>query len=804
MIDQTLRWGTLDRIIEVENSDHFIVDLYPYKIKNRELFYDRNHPKNLNPYSKSYSNYWSGFLRKCIEGKWVLDKNKNGDSCWVYTPPKLFFYLNYIKIPDKFRRPISPRLRDNESIMATYMFVMDGFSGFMDDNIYTCNRLVKKIEDYRNAMTKEDKAKYMLEAWEEKKLEDMTNLKNPSTGQYKKYVDPWVYLTEHYLINHNQGKPLGLPLYDNNRQNAMIIAARACGKSMFAYLGDLLHEFLLGGIRRWEDIKDVNNKLVFKFGSKKAEALNTTLEDINSAMTMLPGKHPMFPKYLGSFAKRLAGGVMEQGKTAKHEVKRQNNTVEISGNTMQLISIKAAKDLAGGRLRRVGIEEVGFLKEVTEVFSVLENSIKVDSDTVGSIVCTGTGGEQEDITGAKTIYENPLGYNVAAMPDYYNRSTNKTLAGLFMSVLYQSESYKDDQGNTRLLEAFEATIKDRRFKKVNKDASSFLKSIMFNPLYPKEMLIPKQKNRFPTLEMSNFRSKLIDMDYLKSNTRMGWFYWDQLSKNGVRFDVDLKKERVPILEWGKEDKMDSLEGSFIMYEDVIENAPQGLYYVIVDPVSTSGNGSSQNSILVYKADYIGGDSMMRDTIVGEWTGRHESISDTYEFIVMISKYYNAGIFQETNVPYFQEWCRENDYFSSLVGEPIRTMQNIYKGKVKPSFYGKGVKMNKQLNSHAYLKLADWFKQPVSKDKDGIVTKRKFEEIPSLRILSEAIHFDPDMKTQFDGISSLYLLMLLKNELSEQELLVDIDGDDENGYYEEYSENDMVNQHGRENISFLDF
>jgi len=535
VIQKELRYGALNRIIELEGTEDFAVDLFPYKIKNRELFYDRTHPKNLNPYSNSYSNYWSQFLRKSIEGKWVEDTDKDGNSTWVFMPPKMFFYINYIKIPDENRRPIKPRLRDNEWIIFTYFFIMDGFSGFEGDEIYTCNNLVKKLEDYEAAVDDKDKKKLQLEKWEKKWLEEDPTVINKKTKKYKRYVDPWIYLTEHYLINHNRNKPLGLPMYHNNRQNAMLLASRAVGKSYNAYLGDLLHEFLLGGIRRWEEIADINNKLVFKLGSSKAEALNITLADISSALTMLPGKHQMYPRYGGAFYKNLAGGAFEQGNTIKHEVKRKDLSIEIPGSTMQLIAIKKAKDLASGRLRRVGIEEVGFLNDVTSVFSVLENSIKVGKRTVGSIVCAGTGGSSEDIEGSKTIYESPEGYNVVSIPDYYKKTNKKGRVGLFVSYLYAAEAYNDENGNTNLLEALRSALRERVEKKATKDAMSFLEYVMFNPLYPKEMLIPKGKNRFPTLQMSNFRNELLSSNFMQSSMRKGWFNWNPLKERGVEF-----------------------------------------------------------------------------------------------------------------------------------------------------------------------------------------------------------------------------------------------------------------------------
>jgi hypothetical protein len=70
--------GSVNRIIEASNGD-FAVDLFPYKIKNRELFYDRDHPVNISPESFEYEIYWNSKLKNYLEGRWVDD-----EGTWVF------------------------------------------------------------------------------------------------------------------------------------------------------------------------------------------------------------------------------------------------------------------------------------------------------------------------------------------------------------------------------------------------------------------------------------------------------------------------------------------------------------------------------------------------------------------------------------------------------------------------------------------------------------------------------------------------------------------------------------------------
>lgn len=781
--------GTLDRVIEIEGTDYFTVDLYPYKIRNRELFYDRNHKKNLSPFSETYKNYWDGHLRKSIEGHWILDKkDKNDEGVWIYMFPKLYFYINTMKIVDLKRNRINPVLRDNELIMSSYYFIIDGFSGFELDDLYTCNFLVKKFEHGDEfAMHEQD---------------EFDNLKSirKKDGTLKQYIDPWIYLTEHYLITHNQKKPLGLPLYENPRQNGMFLAARAIGKSFFTFMSDFMHEWLLNGIRRWEDRGKINNDMLFAIASQKEKPLKRTLNNISRAYTELEGKYDKMPTYGGAFFKKVRGGAWEPGNTISHEVKKKNGANEITGNSVQLMTITSNDTtlVSGDRFRRIYIEETGFVKYIKEIYSACEDSLRKGEEVAGSFIAIGTGGDTDNIEGSKDMYESPGGYHIAAIRNYFERSGKLSKRGLFIPYTYAFEKYKDANGNTDLKNSLLNILSKRIKIKKEKDNDGFVTHCMFNPIYPKEMLIPKSRNKFPALEMSQHLAELKSDDDIKK-AMVGSLRTDASEVRGVAFDIDFKDELEPILRFGNEDKLSTKEGAFVMYEDVIDNPPPGLYTILFDPVAQSGTGSSLNSALVYKADYNGNDEMMKDDIVADWTGRHEMIDDTYEMMIKMAKYYNATIFVERNVIGFLEWCRANDYYHYLFDEPIKTLQLVQRGNVTNSWWGKGVKMNKSLNTHAYIKLANWFRTPIKYDKDGLVIKKKLHCIRTQRLLAEGVLFDIDLKTQFDGISTLFLLMILKTELEGQDLEINLD--EEEDPYSEYSEAEL-NQPENRTIDFL--
>lgn len=213
----------------LQNKTH---SLFPYQIKRIESFYNRHHPKNAHPDSPKFKKYWKDFIKKSVEGVWV-----NDEGTWIYMMPKLFFYVNFPLIADRNRDDIHPDLRDNEWIIFTYFLCLEGFSGFELDSEYTCHDYVRRFEENPEALNFIELNKIPKSA----KKED---------GTYKKYVDPWYYLTQHYLLDNPSKEPLGHALYENQKYNGCILSARGVGKAM--KLDELVR--VKGG---WTKIKDL-------------------------------------------------------------------------------------------------------------------------------------------------------------------------------------------------------------------------------------------------------------------------------------------------------------------------------------------------------------------------------------------------------------------------------------------------------------------------------------------------------------------------------------------------------------------
>lgn len=793
--------GSLNRIIEAPNGD-FAVDLFPYKIKNRELFYDRKHPINIAPESFEYEYYWNKKLKDFLEGRWVDD-----DGTWVYMPPKLDFYINYVLIVDEDQRTIEPRLRDNEWLMAYYDLCAEGFSGFELDEDYTCHEIVGKLETIEFQKKQGEKSINHIQSFEQKMLDNAKHIKKPD-GTYKKYVNAWDYLTEHYLLTNKKDIPLGAALYENNKSDEIILAARGLGKSFYTFGGDLLHEWLTNGQKSIADFKKYgSDKKLFSIGAIRKDQLERSIAIIKNFYNNQPGSYLYGIDNKGKedkvrgFLFKNTVGTWEVGSKVEHSVKNSNSTDAITGNVIQMpvITPDGVNSFAGGRISLAIVEEVGFVYFLKRLKSVLYNSLRVGKKKIGRFKGLGTAGDMEAIKESKDIFESPKGYDVFPIPNYFDKNRSGHI-GLFLSACLQSEDVKDDNGNTIYEIALEDVISSREEKMQDLDSDSFWEYIAFNPLYPREMLRPSSRSVLPTVEMAEHRGMLMVTDIWRHRTSIGEFKWDPLEISKVSWKKDLENKLIPINEWGKDKELFQKEGAWIMYEDVMSHRPDNLYYILYDPAAQGGDGTSLHSALVYKHKFVGGNKSMQENFVAEWIGRKVSrLEHNYEEIIKAALYYNAKILVERNIPGFVEWCESRGYYHLLLNEPVRVLTEVRRQPVKYSGR-KGLRTDEQINKWNLTKLGDWLREPVVTDEDGIPLKYRYQSIYSLRFLSEAIEFTMDRKTEFDHVSSAMLLMSLLLEISDESITIDDDFDD----YEKskYSKLSAINYNQKQRSKFL--
>lgn len=724
--------------------------MFPYQIKDRELFYEfKKHPQNLHPNSIPYKKYWTKQLKRSVEGYWV-----NDNGTWVFMMPKLYFYINMSRIIDtdkknKSRKKINPRLRDIEWIMFTYLLCCQGFSGFQDDDEYTCNTYVKQLEDGD-----------LLSEYEKSYITD--NCYN-SKGKLKTYINAWEYLTKHYLVDHPAEKPLGRPLYDNQVYNFVILGARGLGKSFSIFCGDLLHEFLTAGVKFWEDIDSLMTRtLLFSAGGPDQAKLQKALNALKIAYENMPGDYldkSTMKKKPSPFYRKLQGSWAVQGVPLKHSYKGGDGRDKGSMSTIEKIIFTRENPEAGvaDRYVRIYCDEFGLVPNALDVHAANKNSLMVGDFKVGMAVYAGTSGNIDKVQQSKTLYMSPEAYDVFAIPNYWENPSQKI--GLFIPAVYAYEEFKDAQGNTILELGYDHVMKTRaKLRDNSKDLADLEKEIMYRPLVPSEMFMVARSSLLPAQQA---RDQLVDLELYGTFEKIA--NWGDLEYVGddVRFRPN--KNVKPITDYPIDESRTNLRSAFVIYEQPVENPPKGLYKIVYDPVRDDVSGTSLASILVHKGIYLEDGESLENTIVAEWIGRYESVDEMHDLALKATLYYGGKLFPETNIPGVVKYLNDMGYGHLLQDYPHRTLSDAINEKSsKKNRVGYNMK-----SRDLKIQCEKWSKQWLLENRSYTDTEGNWHErigmsyIYSPRLLKEISYYDRE--DNFDHLSSLFGLMLWLQE-----------------------------------------
>ena len=209
--------------------------------------------KTINPlHELEYINYWRSIKKKVVEGMW--GKESNG---YRYCSGSLFFYCNFALIQDtdenKNTTFIKPLIRDLEWEIFYMMLEAEGFSGFVEDDVYTSDKLILSYDVNR-----------LPKNYREFQLFN-------KDGKFKQYRSAREAVRSLYKT------PLGPPLYFNQAQNVSILGSRGGGKSYIIALGKLLHALIIDGGRYYNS----DNGKFYKLPGFKDEDL---LDDMNKPL----------------------------------------------------------------------------------------------------------------------------------------------------------------------------------------------------------------------------------------------------------------------------------------------------------------------------------------------------------------------------------------------------------------------------------------------------------------------------------------------------------------------------------------
>ncbi len=559
---------------------------YIYNINNFLVTPEKYHPAN-----PKYIRQWNTYKKHCIEGLWSFDQ-----VGWRFMPATLFYYGNFFKLEhteNKQRKMIKPFIRDIDWLIHyTYLEAL-GFSGFRDDEVYTCDEAMIKPElfmELKNSENDYQIVRYLA--------------LHSSEGKVKQYVNPRVYMKQ----LHEQ--PLGRPLYYNQAHNTLLFGCRGGGKS-YSIAGIVCQTMAFNGLKEYtieaiESKPKVNVNIGAGIAGKSAELVSKIVNNFE-----LHGTDPDFGAYstplkddfeTGAFYVNWIGSVKPNNADNPYRYEYKVETAQgwqTLGSGTKLVHTNysekktaAAASAAGTRNALNVYEEIGLMPNFRDVLLSNDATVSVDGERFGVQFGLGTSGDIEAVQQTKMVFNDPETYNFLSFDNIWEQVDHKI--GLFLPAYLSDRRFKDKNGNTDIERALEFFV-NRRLDAESKDDIEVLRNEKMNyPLVPSDMWTSSRGSHFPIAELLDQEKKLVSGLKFKEAKKVK-LIWDSSKQSGVRADLDSDAEPFYTFPFSKsmskDDKgMAKLDGACIMYEPPIESygnihgeIPKDFYIYTLDP-----------------------------------------------------------------------------------------------------------------------------------------------------------------------------------------------------------------------------
>ncbi|MCA9748602.1 MAG: hypothetical protein KC414_05810, partial [Romboutsia sp.] len=404
-----------------------LINLAPW-IYNRKRYYNREHP-SYHPDTSQYLNYWENEEKKIIEGVSILDQegtnteyDSNKPGGYRFLIPQHYWYINYCFIqhlPDPASPPttIMPDLRDIDLYWFYIFLIALGFSGFTEDNEYSCHYL---LERYEKHLEPGSKITFDLTP-KEKKLWASIKPEVTNSKGYKKYIDPIEYLKKTF------DRPLGNIIYSNDMYNIADMEVRGNGKS-YRMMGLISHAFNFFGARTFEEYLKVKKGPTICVGSANSSKSGELLQKFQFSQNMLIDNFGAYiddnENFTPGFFHKETSGVISSGNEKnpyRHQYKIKKGIFLKKAGTWTNIVHQSYADnpeaFVGQRSILMLEDEFGLNDNAIKCARADNSVMRMTGVKMGIAVKSGTGGNIFKVQQAREIFYNPTDYGYISLPD---------------------------------------------------------------------------------------------------------------------------------------------------------------------------------------------------------------------------------------------------------------------------------------------------------------------------------------------------------------------------------------------------
>lgn len=671
-----------------------------------------------NPISQHYErlSWWKEQKRRCIEGYWV-------DGKWC--PGVLYFYVNFWNIEVESKESLGktigrPWFRDLEWDKGRIMVEARGFSGFADDEKYTCNETVRDLEKIKEKglLNQYIKNNYVRE-------EDLE----------KEYVTAREYLT--WIHPRNMGKAL----FQNEAKNVIDLESRGGGKSFFAG-GNIAHNFLFDGaidydiyLAKKKTAKPLTSQTLV--GAIDSAFSKDLLSKFTLGMKYLPGEVEFNGEKYPSPLSVNYHGSLQPGKYLASEISRS----KLHHRTFKDNPLAAN----GTRPSLAYIEETGFMDNIEEVLGAMKECVASGERQFGTIYMFGTGGLFKGMAAQfmQNIFYRPKDYNCLAFPDEWE---GRKEIGYFVPAYKTLNGFKETDDYITNDELALNYLKEER-ESLKKNKIKYASEVINRPIVPSEVFFSMEGTFFPLTELKQAKANLLKDDKLQDAAWRGWCVPDEKGEIIWKNTTD-----TPITDWPyKATEMG--QGCIEIYEMPAKAADgkvtSGVYIAGCDPVDDDGyEGSLQSAFILNR---------LTGRIVAEYTGRHERADQYYENLRKLLIFYNAKCNYENAKKGLYQYFHNMTSTHLLVETPklLRDANMVRTAATGNKSYG--TPANQSINRWARDLIKKWLLEPAYNSD----TRMNVDTIRSIAAIEELIRWNED--GNFDRVSALGMLMILREE-----------------------------------------
>lgn len=427
------------------------------------------------------------------------------------------------------------------------------------------------------------------------------------------------------------------------------------------------------------------------------------------------------------------------------------------GTLNEVIGVSSKDDeskLRGKRGVLIAIEEFGSFPNLLGLYGTLRPSVEEGDVVYGMIYMQGTAGDDEsDFASAQEIMYNPLGYNMQAIPNVYDKEGQgrKNFVYFFPGYLNRKGCYNKD-GVSDITKALLEILKSRYIVKYNStDIKAITKTVSEVPITPQEAILRSNGNIFPVTALNERLNQIDNNPNEYDDVYVGTLI--QNKEGGIEFKPtgDLPIRDFPL----KDNKAEGALEIFEMPISIHGKVPNNRYIISLDNYENDvSNTLSLGSMFVL--------DLWTDRIVAEYTGRPMFSDDLNEICRKLCLFYNAKCLYENNKKNtFAYFSKMNcTYLLADTPEYLRQKQLI-----KTIGYGntsKGVAATVPIKNFGFTLIRDWLLKPVTTiSGEEEITVPNLHFIRNRALLKELILFNPDINV--DRIMSLVQLMLYREE-----------------------------------------